>query len=58
MRYNHLEKSIIKTIDQIEWLKEQISNTGDSDEREILKEKLNKLYVMRSYYIRLLSKRC
>jgi hypothetical protein len=57
MRYNHLEKSIISTIDRIEFIKEQIKQTDDSSTREALRQKLNQLYIMRSYYIQLITKR-
>lgn len=57
MHHNHLERSIINTVDRIAQVKEQIILSNDRSERESLRKKLNQLYIIRSYYIQLISKR-
>ncbi|MGS0763578.1 hypothetical protein [Syntrophomonas curvata] len=56
MKYSYREKSIINIVDRIEGIKEQIMRTEDHDERETLRERLNQLYIMRSYYIQLITR--
>jgi hypothetical protein len=57
MKYSYREKSLINIVDRIEAIKQQIMQTEDQEERKALCERLNQLYIMRSYYIQLISRK-
>ncbi|HCF49954.1 MAG TPA: hypothetical protein DER60_06710 [Syntrophomonas sp.] len=49
-----LEKSLLRILDQIEQLQEQIGKSSDEEEKASLKIKLRNLGILRSYYIQLI----
>lgn len=57
MKYSYREKSLINIVDRIEAIKQQIMQTEDQEERKALCERLNQLYIMRSYYIQLIIRK-
>ncbi|MGI6453680.1 MAG: hypothetical protein ACOX0E_09495 [Syntrophomonadaceae bacterium] len=50
-----LEKSLINIIDRIETVKQKIVQTEDELERKQLLQQLDKLQMLRSYYIKLVD---
>jgi len=49
-----LEKSLLRVLDQIDQLQEQLSKSNDEEEKATLKARLRSLGILRAYYIQLI----
>lgn len=53
-RYSRIERSLMKVLDQIDRLKEEIRETVDEEEKNLLNSRLKRLWILRSYYVQLI----
>ncbi|MGI6435718.1 MAG: hypothetical protein ACOX0F_10205 [Syntrophomonadaceae bacterium] len=53
-RYSRIERSLMRILDQIDRLKEEIRGAVDEEEKRLLNVKLKRLWILRSYYVQLI----
>jgi regulator of replication initiation timing len=53
-RYSRIERSLMRILDQIDRLKEEIREAVDEEEKRLLNVKLKRLWILRSYYVQLI----
>ncbi|MGI6468396.1 MAG: hypothetical protein GXZ09_07590 [Syntrophomonadaceae bacterium] len=49
-----LEKSLLRVLDQIDQLQEQLHKSDNEEEKAALKDRLRSLGILRAYYIQLI----
>lgn len=53
-RYSRIERSLMRILDQIDRLKEEMREIVDEEERNLLNIRLKRLWILRSYYVQLI----